>query len=79
MIRAFIFSLMAALIWADDSVNVSVDRRDIVEGVSITLTVTTNNIKSDPELQLPEMPDFKVVSGPNQSSSTSCRIEDQFR
>ncbi|HJM84303.1 MAG TPA: BatD family protein, partial [Candidatus Marinimicrobia bacterium] len=74
MIRAFIFSLMATLIWADESVNVTVDRRDIVEGESITLTVTTNNVKSDPELQLPEMPDFKVVSGPNQSSSTNVQF-----
>ena len=74
MIRAFIFSLMATLIWADESVNVTVDRRDIVEGESITLTVTTNNVKSDPELRLPEMPDFKVVSGPNQSSSTNVQF-----
>ena len=74
MIRAFIFSLMVTLIWADESVNVTVDRRDIIEGESITLTVTTNNVKSDPEIRLPEIPDFKVVSGPNQSSSTNVQF-----
>ena len=74
MIRVFIFSLMTTLIWADELVNVTVDRRDIIEGESITLTVTTNNVKSDPELQLPEMPNFKVVSGPNQSSSTNVQF-----
>jgi len=74
VIRAFIFSLMATLIWADESVNVTVNRRDIIEGESITLTVTTNNVKSAPELRLPEMPDFKVVSGPNQSSSTNVQF-----
>ena len=74
MIIAFIFSLMVTLIWADESVNVTVNRRDIIEGESITLTITTNNVKSDPELRLPEMPDFKVVSGPNQSSSTNVQF-----
>ena len=74
MIRAFIFSLMGTLIWADESVNVTVDRHDIFEGDSITHTVTTNNVNSDPELRLPEMPDFKVVSGPNQSSSTNVQF-----
>jgi len=65
---------MTTFIWANESVNVTVDRQDIVEGESITLTVTTNNVKSDPELQLSEMPDFKVVSGPNQSSSTNVQV-----
>jgi len=74
VIRAFIFSLMATLIWADESVNVTVDRHDIIEGESITLTITTNNVKSDPELRLPEMPDFKIMSGPNQSSSTNVQF-----
>ena len=45
MIRAFIFSLMATLIWADESVNVTVDRRDIIEGESITLTDSSAKIK----------------------------------
>jgi len=65
---------MTTFIWANESVNVTVDRQDIVEGESITLTVTTNNVKSDPELQLSEMLDFKVVSGPNQSSSTNVQV-----
>ena len=74
MIRAFILGIMSTIIWADDLVNVTVDRSDIIEGDSITLTITGSNVKSDPEVQLPDMPDFKVVSGPNQSSSTNVQI-----
>jgi len=74
VIRAFIFSLMATLIWADESVNVTVDRRDIIEGESIILTVTANNVKSYPEVRLPEMPDFKVVSGSNKFSSKNIQL-----
>ena len=74
MIRLFISCLISTIIWADETVNVTVDRRDIIEGDSITLTVTASNVKSDPEVRLPDMPDFKVVSGPNQSSSTNVQF-----
>ncbi len=74
MKRLFVLCLISAIIWGEESVNVTVDHRDIVEGDSITLTVTTNNVKSDPEVRLPEMPDFKVLSGPNQSSSTNVQF-----
>ena len=74
MIRLFISCLISTIIWADETVNVNVDRRDIIEGDSITLTITANNVKSDPEVQLPELSDFKVMSGPNQSSSTNVQF-----
>ena len=74
MIRLFISCLISTIIWADETVNVTVDRRDIIEGDSITLTITANNVKSDPEVRLPELSDFKVMSGPNQSSSTNVQF-----
>ena len=60
--------------WAEGSVNVTVDRRRIIEGDSITLTVTAKNISGDPNMALPIISDFKVVSGPNQSSSTNVQF-----
>ena len=51
-----------------------VDRRKINEGDSITLTITAKNVKSDPDVQLPNLQDFKIVSGPNQSSSTNVQF-----
>ena len=62
------------LIWAESAVNVTVDRRRINEGDSITLTITAKNVKSDPDVQLPNFQDFKIVSGPNQSSSTNVQF-----
>ena len=53
--------------WAEGSVNVTVDHRRINEGDSITLTVTAKNVNRDPDVTLPKIPDFKIVSGPNQS------------
>ncbi|SVE29489.1 uncharacterized protein METZ01_LOCUS482343, partial [marine metagenome] len=60
--------------WADESVNVTVDRRRIDEGDSIMLTVTAKNVSGDPDVALPEIPDFNVVNGPNQSSSTNVQF-----
>ena len=61
---------MATLIWSKETVDVTVDRRRINEGDSITLTVTAKNLQNDPDVSLPIMQDFKIVNGPNQSSST---------
>ena len=60
--------------WAEGSVNVTVDSRRIDEGDSITLTVTSKNLSGNPDIVLPKIPDFKVVSGPNQSSSTNVQF-----
>ena len=65
---------MATLIWAEGTVDVTVDRRRINEGDSITLTVTAKNVQNDPDVSLPKMQDFKVVSGPNKSSSTNVQF-----
>ena len=72
--RIIIIYLLLTLIWAESAVNVTVDRRRINEGDSITLTVTAKNVKSDPDVQLPNLQDFKIVSGPNQSSSTNVQF-----
>ena len=64
-----IILLIATCLWAEGSINVTVDRRRIDEGDSITLTVTAKNASRNPDVILPDIPDFKVVSGPNQSSS----------
>ena len=71
MIRFFITCLLATFVWAEGTVKVNVDRRKINEGDSITLTVTATNINNDPEVNLPKMKNIRVVSGPNQSSSTN--------
>jgi len=74
VIKALIFCFIVTSIWADESVNVTVDRREIIEGETITLTVKANNMKSDPDVFLPEMSDFKIISGPSQSSSTNVQF-----
>ena len=66
--------LIATCLWAEGSVNVTVDRHRIDEGDSMALTVTAKNVSSDPDVILPKIPDFKVVSGPNQSSSTNVQF-----
>ncbi len=72
--RSVLIIIITSYLWAEELVNVTVDRREIDEGDSITLTVTTNNASSDPNVILPKIPDFKVVSGPNQSSSTNVQF-----
>ena len=74
MNRFFITCLLATFVWAEGTVKVDVDRRKINAGDSITLTVTATNINDDPDVNLPKMEDFKVVSGPNQSSSTNVQF-----
>ena len=72
--QRIVILLIVTCLWAEGSVNVTVDRRRIDEGDSITLTVTAKNVSSDPDIILPNIPDFKVVSGPNQSSSTNVQF-----
>ena len=74
MIRRLITFLLIAFIWAGGTITVDVDRRKITEGDSITLSVIASNINEDPEVRLPEIEDFKVVSGPSQSSSTNVQF-----
>ena len=72
--RTLIMCFMATLIWSKETVDVTVDRRRINEGDSITLTVTAKNLQNDPDVSLPIMQDFKIVNGPNQSSSTNVQF-----
>ena len=59
--RTVIITLIATCLWAEGSVNVTVDRRRIIAGDSITLTVTAKNISGDPNMALPKIANFKVL------------------
>ena len=72
--RSVIIIVIATCLWAEGSVNVTVDHRRIDEGDSINLTVTTKNVSSTPNIILPKIPDFQVVNGPNKSSSTNVQF-----
>ena len=72
--KKIIIFFLITIIWGEGSVNVTVDRRRINEGDSIILTVTAKNINGDPEIIFPEIFDFKIVSGPDQSSSTNVQF-----
>ena len=63
--------LMISFTIADESINVSVNSYQIVEGESVNLTLTIRDIKGDPEIDFSTMTDFKIISGPEKSSSTS--------
>ena len=74
MIRTILICLLSTLIWAESTVNVTVDRNRIIEGDSIILTITAKNVKSEPDVRLPNLQKFKIVSGPSQSSSTNVQF-----
>ena len=65
---------LITILWSQGSIDVTVDRTSINEGESIILTVTTKNINGDPEVIFPNIFDFKIVSGPDQSSSTNVQF-----
>jgi len=72
--RILIMCFIVSLVWAEGTVDVTVDRSRINEGDSNTLTVTAKNVQNDPDVSLPTMQDFNIVSGPNQSSSTNVQF-----
>ena len=72
--RILIMCLIVSLVWAEGTVEVTVDRSRINEGDSITLTVTAINVPNDPDVSLPKMQDFIIASGPNQSSATNVQF-----
>ncbi|MDP6570410.1 MAG: BatD family protein [Candidatus Marinimicrobia bacterium] len=74
MIQKLLILFLGTALFAQGTVNISVDRRKINEGESINLTVTAQNVKGDPQVNLPTMEGLKVVSGPNQSSSTNVQF-----
>ena len=53
------------------NVSVNVDRNQINEGDSVTLTVMAQNTEDAPVVELPTLADFKIISGPSQSSSSN--------
>ena len=69
--RSVLSLLIATCLWAEAVVNVTVDQRQIDEGSSITLTISAKNLSSELDVELPKIPNFRVVSGPNKSSSTN--------
>ena len=72
--RIIIFLFLTNMLWSEGSVDITVDRRRINEGDSISLTITATDMSGSPNVILPSIPDFKVVSGPNQSSSTNVQF-----
>ena len=70
-----LFVLFAiSMLWAEGSVDVTVDRRRINEGESITLSVVAKNFNGKPDVALSSFSDFKILNGPNQSSSTNVQF-----
>ena len=70
-----LFILFAiSMLWAEGSVDVTVDRRRINEGESITLSVVAKNFNGKPDVTLSSFSDFKILNGPNQSSSTNVQF-----
>ncbi len=67
--RFLSFIFLSTLFCANVSVNV--DRNQINEGDSVTLTVMTQNTEDAPVVELPTLADFKIISGPSQSSSSN--------
>ena len=72
--RIIFFLFIINLLWSEGSVDITVDRRRINEGDSISLTITAMDVSGSPDVILPNIPDFKVISGPNQSSSTNVQF-----
>ena len=71
-----IIKLILALnfLWAESSIDVTVDRRRINEGDSINLSVVVKDYNETPNIELPVLSDFKIVGGPNQSNSTNVQF-----
>ena len=72
--KRVIILLITTCLWAEGSVSVTVARRRINEGDSITLTITAKNLQDDPDVSLPYMKDIIIASGPSQSSSTNVQF-----
>lgn len=54
---------------AQTQVRVTVDRNKIYEGDSVTLTISVEDGNGYPQLDISEITDFQIISGPNQSSN----------
>ena len=72
--KFFIVFFLTTFLLANASVNVTVDRVNINEGESIILSLNMKNIDGDPDIILPDIPNFKIVSGPSTSSSTNIQF-----
>ena len=57
-----------------NNVKVTVDKKKINEGDSITLLISCNNLDIEPNVDLSNLNDFKIISGPNTSSSTNVKF-----
>ena len=72
--RNYIVIFTIVYLWADPSITIKVDRSNISEGESITLNIIVKDIDSASDIVLPNIPNFKIVSGPNTSSSTNIQF-----
>ncbi len=74
VIRSILIFFSLTLVLAKESVALTVDSQQIIEGESINLTLTIDDIKGEPEIDFSKMIDFKIVTGPLQSSSTNVQF-----
>ena len=74
VIRFIIITFLLTISLAKEAVMLTVDNQQITEGESINLTLTIDDIKGEPEIDFSKMIDFKIVTGPLQSSSTNVQF-----
>ena len=72
--RSISIFFLLTFVLAKESVALTVDSQQIIEGESINLTLTIDDIKGEPEIDFSKMIDFKIVTGPLQSSSTNVQF-----
>ena len=72
--RLFVLTLFLTFIWSEETVNVEVDRKKINEGDTIVLSISVYNFLKEPNIILPKMKSFKILSGPSKSSSTNVQV-----
>ena len=74
VIRFIIITFLLTISLAKEAVTLTVDNQQITEGESVNLTLTIDDIKGEPEIDFSQMIDFKIVTGPLQSSSTNVQF-----
>ncbi len=74
MVRKIIFLIAITIAWPQNLIEVNIDKTKINEGDTFNLIVTSKNESQDLDIRLPKMDRFKIISGPNISSSTSIQI-----
>ena len=66
--------LLCSIVLSRGIVDVLIDKKELIKGESLTLTIVSQNTNDFPKIELPSLSDFKIIGGPNQSSSSSIKI-----